>query len=94
MASCGAYHCLVADGEGQVFAWGQNNHAQLGLHDRAVKEVNKPTPVPGMTGCTQLAAGKTHSLGSSKAGVFAWGRGTNGMLGVGDGASIPRHESI
>lgn len=81
-ATCGSNHCLAVTKEGKCFAWGQNNHGQLGVPAEQ-KEVLVPTKIP-LEGVQAVAAGKTHSLASTSTALYSWGRGTNGCLGHGD----------
>uniref|UniRef100_A0A7S0BKC9 Uncharacterized protein n=1 Tax=Rhodosorus marinus TaxID=101924 RepID=A0A7S0BKC9_9RHOD len=45
-----------------VYAWGNNSHAQLGLHERAPKVVSEPHPADELRGASKIAAGFNHTL--------------------------------
>ncbi len=71
--AAGDDHSLAIDANGGVWAWGRNDHGQLGdgtTVDRAV-----PVPVSGLPGpAIEVAAGAAHSLALLADGeVFAWG---------------------
>jgi alpha-tubulin suppressor-like RCC1 family protein len=66
-----------------VYAWGWNEHGQLGLGDTAVRLT--PTKVPGLSAVKAIAAGFSHSLALTESGeVYAWGSNEHGQLGLGD----------
>jgi len=71
--TAGDHHSLAIDADGGVWAWGRNDHGQLGdgtETDRAV-----PVPVAGLPGpAVDVAAGSSHSLALLADGrAFAWG---------------------
>ena len=86
--SCGANHSLALSDGGLVYAWGENEHGQLGLGHHSsidiptllidlVRDEQKLRP-------KQLASGTGHSLALTHSGaVFSWGLGTDGQLGHG-----------
>lgn len=84
----GGYHSIALDSEGGLHGWGLNTSGQLG--DGTKTSRNKPvsinltgTPLEGKV-ITQLAASEFNSLALTSEGqVYAWGRGTDGMLGNG-----------
>jgi alpha-tubulin suppressor-like RCC1 family protein len=77
--SGGEDHSLAVKDDGTVYAWGRNNHGQLGVHS----DNNHPYPVQVhgtgnvgvLSGITSVAAGEFFSLALNSAGtaVFAWG---------------------
>ncbi|RHZ27950.1 hypothetical protein DYB37_002267 [Aphanomyces astaci] len=83
--ACGQYHSLVSVAEGGLFAFGKNDHGQLGVDPPGVK----PTPVPVYLGpdcqvVVQVACGYYHSVALTQAGhVYTFGRNDNGQLGLG-----------
>ena len=90
--ACGTNHCMAVTKEGGVYAWGQNNHKQLGLGAAAgeCKETDMPMKVDGLAGVVAMACGKAHSLAVDKDGAaYAWGRGNNGILGTGAQETVP-----
>ncbi|RLN20098.1 hypothetical protein BBJ28_00016933 [Nothophytophthora sp. Chile5] len=73
-----------------LYVWGHNNAQQLGL-DVADKEVFELRQVEALRGevIVDFSAGERHSLALNEFGqVFAWGRGKEGQLGLGDVAGV------
>ncbi|XP_052077229.1 E3 ubiquitin-protein ligase HERC2-like isoform X2 [Mytilus californianus] len=58
----GALHCLAVTDNGQVFAWGDNDHGQQGNGTTTVNR--KPALVHGLEGfkITKVACGSSHSI--------------------------------
>ncbi|XP_015266275.1 PREDICTED: probable E3 ubiquitin-protein ligase HERC3 [Gekko japonicus] len=84
--SCGNWHCLALAADGQFFAWGQNNHGQLGLGKEFPSQPS-PQRVKSLDGIplAQVAAGGAHSFALSLSGaVFGWGKNSSGQLGLSD----------
>lgn len=82
---------VLAASTSQLFAWGSNEHGQLG--------VGAPSP-PRMAparietapreGLVAVAAGAFHCAALSPSGqVFCWGRGAEGALGLGSDTDVP-----
>lgn len=66
--------CLLSDGH--IFAWGANNHGQLGI-GRVSHSESKPVIVKSLAGIpiAFLACGGDHSFAVSCSGaVFGWGK--------------------
>ena len=61
-AAAGAYHSLALTADGEVWAWGLNNHGQLGCGGFAA--TTAPQPVAALRGVRveQLDGGEHHSL--------------------------------
>jgi alpha-tubulin suppressor-like RCC1 family protein len=87
--SAGQNHTLALKSDGTVWAWGENDHGQLG--NSALEEAdsfsNVPVqvsiPLPASTTITAIAAGMEFSLAVDSTGaVWAWGRDDNGQLGL------------
>ena len=93
--AAGFQHSLAADGNGAVWAWGQNNSFQLGDDSASPHTVPVQVCGVGTPGCmgtlggiTAVAAGDKHSLAlDSTANVFAWGDESLGQLGNGENLS-------
>jgi hypothetical protein len=84
--ACGAFHTLVTDVNGHVYAWGQNAKGQLGFltHLLDTTTVNTPMIVTDLKGVyvSSVACGEYHSLGLSSEGlVFSWGCNKFNKLG-------------
>ncbi|XP_012502611.1 PREDICTED: E3 ISG15--protein ligase HERC5 [Propithecus coquereli] len=83
--TCGDYHSLALSKGGELFAWGQNVHGQLGLGSTFP---STPTPemVESLAGVplVQISAGEAHSMALSMSGnVYSWGKNDFGQLGLG-----------
>ncbi|KAL3656597.1 hypothetical protein V7S43_018504 [Phytophthora oleae] len=84
--SCGAFHTLVTDLNGHVFAWGSNARGQLGFLSPGTPStaVETPSVVGDLRGVymSSVACGEYHSLALSSDGrVFSWGCNKYGKLG-------------
>jgi RHS repeat-associated protein len=87
--SAGYTFAMALDDSGQVWAWGDNGHDQLGLSGSPTSTVAKA--VPGLGNCSAVAAGQyfatalcSVSVGGQQVNeVFAWGDDTYGELGNG-----------
>lgn len=76
---------------GSLWAWGLNDHGQLGLGVTPAPPVT-PTRVGTDTNWSQVEAGATHSVGLKTDGsLWAWGANESGQLGIGttNGNAIP-----
>lgn len=88
---------LALDGDGRVWAWGRNDHGQLGQgtvggSDRSLPVAVKDSAGTGLlTGVASVAAGTDHVLAVTDDGrVWAWGSDDWGELGDGSsGAARP-----
>ena len=67
--------------------WGYNEHGELGVGSTSVS-MGTPTPIPGLTNVTALAAGSIFTCALTSNGtVMCWGDNTMGELG--DGSNQP-----
>ncbi|XP_036996961.2 E3 ISG15--protein ligase HERC5 [Artibeus jamaicensis] len=83
--TCGDYHSLALSKGGELFAWGQNLHGQLGL-GKVLDSTPTPQIVEHLSGVplAQISAGKAHSMALSMSGnIYSWGRNNFGQLGLG-----------
>uniref|UniRef100_A0A8C0K1F9 HECT and RLD domain containing E3 ubiquitin protein ligase 5 n=1 Tax=Canis lupus dingo TaxID=286419 RepID=A0A8C0K1F9_CANLU len=83
--TCGDYHSLALSKGGELFAWGQNLHGQLGV-GRLFTSIPTPQLVEHLSGVplVQISAGKAHSMALSMSGnIYSWGRNDLGQLGLG-----------
>ena len=89
--AAGGRHGLALKSDGTVWSWGSNGAGQLG--DGAWGgHRDTPVQVSGLTGVTQVAAGRDFSLALRSDGtVWAWGDNFSGQLGRGTFSS---HEFI
>ncbi|XP_070614117.1 E3 ISG15--protein ligase HERC5-like [Erythrolamprus reginae] len=84
--ACGDHHSMALSKGGELFAWGENEHGQLGM-GKAVSHIKKPQLVRALQGIPliNIAAGSAHSMAVSKFGtVYSWGKNMFGQLGLGD----------
>ncbi|KAL1507705.1 hypothetical protein AB1Y20_007318 [Prymnesium parvum] len=90
--SCGGAHAMALTREGKLFAWGWNEHGQLGVGDPSIL-VPTPRPIGFFTGRVvgAVACGAAHTLAlvASHTGrrggeveCYAWGAYQAGQLGL------------
>jgi hypothetical protein len=75
-------HAMAVAQNGTIWTWGYNGYGQLGSGNSS--SVNKPFKVSmGLLFANSLGAGGYHSLAVSPSGfTWAWGRNSNGQLGI------------
>lgn len=83
---CGGHASFYRNEKGQLFAWGLNNHGQLGIGYKENVCAPKAVLWPGEPEhATQVAGGEHHTIALTKSGrVYCWGRNDEGECGVGD----------
>lgn len=86
--AAGHNHALAVNTAGAVFAWGNNNHGQLGNGTFNSTTPNNFRPVrvnaSGFPTVTSVAGGGTHSVAIGNNGsLWAWGGNASGQLGNG-----------
>ncbi len=97
--SAGKWHSLALGSDGYVYAWGSNQHGQLGNNTATnssvpvrVRDPASPTdPNKGLK-AIQVSAGDDHSLALDSNGyAYAWGENIYGQLGDGttDDSNVP-----
>ena len=90
--ACGGAHALALTRDGRLFAWGWNDHGQLGLSDPKVK-APAPRPLGYFTGRVvgAIACGAAHSMALVAANpdhfeqgtqCYTWGAHAAGQLGL------------
>lgn len=73
-----------------VRCWGDNTRGKLGLGETDTDERNKPTPVPGLSGVTQISAGIFHACALLQdQTVVCWGDNSYGQLGRNNKDNLP-----
>lgn len=81
--SVGGHHNLALKCDGTVWAWGLNDHGQVGVGSGSYT-INSPTQVPGITNAIAVSAGRDQSMVLLADGtVRTWGDGAYGQLGNG-----------
>jgi alpha-tubulin suppressor-like RCC1 family protein len=94
--ACGAFHNLALCADGNLAAWGYNNHGQLGTGNTTTQ--NSPvwvTKLGALAGkdVVAIAAGAYHSLALCSDGTLvAWGFNDDGELG--DGTTNRQNEPV
>ena len=91
----GASHTLCLSNSGDLFAFGDNSHGQLGLGRKAMGNVLTPRRVDFLKGLPirAISCGAHHSVAVSWSGaVYAWGKNSYGQLGLGttEDSSLPK----
>ncbi|XP_026528407.1 E3 ISG15--protein ligase HERC5-like [Notechis scutatus] len=84
--ACGDHHSMALSKGGELFAWGENEHGQLGV-GKAMGHIKEPQLVQALEGIPliNIAAGSAHSMVVSIFGtVYSWGKNMFGQLGLGD----------
>ena len=93
----GAYHTVALKSDCTLWAWGSNNHGQIGAITNGPATVTSPTQeLTGADNWSAVAAGTYHSVTIKLDGtVWAWGNNTTGQLGDGTyvGGRTPTQES-
>ena len=100
MVSCKKKHCLALTGSGKIYAWGLNEHGQLGTGN--FENEFKPKLIPFFENMKAIScgAGNHHSVVVAKtknddhAKVYAFGENTSNRLGLKAGKekiNLPQH---
>lgn len=85
--SAGGAHSLAIQSDGSIWAWGVNDHGQLGIG--STSNTNTPNRVKTGGQWISLSAGNSHTLGIRRDGtVWSWGSNYAGELGLGSGPDI------
>ena len=81
----GNHHSFYINKAKEVYAWGLNNHGQLGVGHK--DNISLPQKVKNLEGVhvIMMAGGEHHTIAVSEDGrVFCWGRNDEGQCGSGD----------
>ncbi|MCL2258584.1 MAG: hypothetical protein FWC18_02010 [Cystobacterineae bacterium] len=94
--AAGSAHTLALKSDGTVWAWGDNEHGQLGdgttKHKSCPEQVSLPSGV-ALTNVIAVAAGYEHTVALKSDGtVWAWGTNKKGQLG--DGTRTSQRQPI
>ena len=86
-------HTIALRGDGTVWAWGQNQQAQLG--DGTTMKRYTPVQVPELDNIVAIATGNANSMALRGDGtVWTWGQNHHGQLGNGDDSRTRRYSPI
>src|SRR6516225_3038527 len=78
--SAGAHFAVALKKDGSVWAWGLNDHGQLGQGDNFPS--SSPLQVTGVSNIVKVVAGDAHVLALRADGaIFAWGLNAEGEVG-------------
>ncbi len=88
--NAGSFHNLALKNNGTLWAWGNNNHGQLGNNTLINKNI--PTQI-GIIQWKMVKPGRLHSVGIKMDGTL-WAWGDNQDASVGDGTSIDRSTPV
>lgn len=83
---CGGHASFYRNDKGVLFAWGLNNHGQLGIgHKDNVCAPSRVLWANDQEDVVEVAGGEHHTIALTKSGrVYCWGRNDEGECGVGD----------
>jgi alpha-tubulin suppressor-like RCC1 family protein len=82
IAASGRFTCAI-DTDSNVGCWGINTEGQLGIGSTFPSSHTYYSPVPGLTGASQLAVGNRHACALIGSTVQCWGFNSDGQLGDG-----------
>jgi alpha-tubulin suppressor-like RCC1 family protein len=88
--AAGGWHSLALSDIGDIYAWGWNNHGQLGIKCLPPEVPQTFYMLPYIVDFPQdcivdrIACGARHSVALTSEGVWSWGWGKYGQLGHGD----------
>ena len=96
--SAGPEHAAALTADGAVVLWGSNEFSQLAMSNVEVATLVRPQPLSSLSTrkVISLACGGSHTLavvqegagGSVSGALMAWGTGTVGQLGLGEGTQL------
>jgi len=81
--AAGYFHNFVLTDSGLVFAFGSNDHGQLGVYDKFDRDIPVIVPLLSMRNVTEISAGATHTIvatGNNR--VYTFGSNAEGQLGT------------
>jgi len=89
--SAGQFHSLGLTDTGELYSWGRNNQGALGTNNTT--STSSPVTVAGgITGWTQISAGKSVSLGIANGIAYGWGYNSSNQIG--DNTSTTRSSPV
>ncbi|WZY79692.1 ultraviolet-B receptor UVR8 [Brassica napus] len=83
--SGGWRHTMALTSDGKLYGWGWNKFGQVGVGNNLDQCSPVQVRFPDDQKVVQVSCGWRHTLAvTERNNVFAWGRGTNGQLGIGE----------
>ncbi|EOA13376.1 hypothetical protein CARUB_v10026414mg [Capsella rubella] len=83
--SGGWRHTMALTSDGKLYGWGWNKFGQVGVGNNLDQCSPVQVRFPDDQKVIQVSCGWRHTLAvTERNNVFAWGRGTNGQLGIGE----------
>eukprot|EP00299_Pterocystis_sp_00344_P001282 c11114_g1_i1.p1 GENE.c11114_g1_i1~~c11114_g1_i1.p1 ORF type:complete len:464 (-),score=91.98 c11114_g1_i1:66-1424(-) len=86
--SCGYQHTILWNGA-KAYAFGDNEHGQLGLGDFARHNCPDEIVLLREKSIVSFSAGRAHNIVVTRSGVLVWGLNDQGQLGMGDTTTRP-----
>lgn len=88
----GSNHSAALTRSGKVYTWGHGSYGRLGIGETerigSDEKLKYFFPVPNLLSTlepiTQISCGADHMLAKGNSGVWTWGNGSGGKLGIGD----------
>ncbi|XP_012151651.1 secretion regulating guanine nucleotide exchange factor [Megachile rotundata] len=82
--SCGQHHTIAIEDNGDLYAFGDNKHGQLGLNSDIIPNTSFPMKLldTQFKSPPKIQCGWSHTVALSDGNVFSWGRNTYGQLGI------------
>ena len=82
--NAGGSHSVSVSSDGQVYAWGDNTHGQIGDGTHTGRTLPTGTAAPADVRFTQATAGRNHTAALDTTGrIWTWGDNSDGQLGRG-----------
>ena len=82
--NAGGSHSVSVSSDGQVYAWGDNTHGQIGDGTHTGRTLPTGTAAPADALFTQATAGRNHTAALDATGrIWTWGDNSDGQLGRG-----------
>ncbi|KZC10934.1 Secretion-regulating guanine nucleotide exchange factor, partial [Dufourea novaeangliae] len=82
--TCGQHHTVAITENGNLYAFGDNRHGQLGLNTESFLKTSFPIELPDVRFNTLVKtySGWSHVIALNDGQIFSWGRNTYGQLGM------------
>jgi alpha-tubulin suppressor-like RCC1 family protein len=90
--AAGDQHTCVIITAGALRCWGGNSNGQLG--NSSTQGASDPVAVSGLTGASEVTAGRRHTCAISALTAYCWGQNTSGQIGIGTTTDSTRPASV